>query len=1127
MIQYDKFILWDEYSPEESVNAHNLQKYTSRIFNWDSKDFDVSSVKEVHILGSSAFGLSMAKPWPGCYINKEKNWILLLRPSSDLICKVVAECCENLEYLDMRFLPVDMIDMSRFSKLTTLKLMDIYAREEWYQEMLRQSGLKKLTLRATQGGMGLDFSKLKNLEDLSVHFIAENHGVLKVKGFSELKKLRKLDLFNISLSDGLDIGTKLTELNLDKVSHCGLRLVTGTGEVYKPSKLREIRIATCEVPGALFADCGGNQGTYCRLPELEKLVLEGCRLDSLPDISNCRKLTELVLKESQWRTIGDFPAGLVRLDLSHTSIKNIPQCVERLRELTTLDLRKTDLGSLPLWLSKLGLPLVPESGKTEGILLYDAKVAGILQNGPVIHKNGVYEWLKKQQSADYAVSGSAEALPSDQNEVKVVFLGDGEAGKSMLIKRLLNNGEPIEGFRGDSTPGIAITRGTVKLSDDSDKTVRVNYWEFGGQEILHAMHRVFLTQNTVYVVILNARNDTQDERARFWLRYLASIKAQTDNAKAIIVVNKIDQNPQASMNETELRQIRSDLGDVIYLSALTTAKSDFNRMLTKRLVKEVAEVYKNRTGIPDKWLAVKKALEAEDKNIISEERFNEICTQAGVKKEKKHREALANVLCEYGTCFRCGTHGNKTKVLLRPDWVTNGLYKILVNQHQGLRNGILSYDDIRKCMENKGGNVRCTRPDLDYSPDTVDYILNVMQDNELSFSIGGEDELIPMLCQRNANAEVLAEYVDTEKSIEVWWQFDYLPQNLFFRLIVKLQDALQRNMLWMTGAVFQKKGASVSVLIRRDGDALKFYAMGEDRSAALEYLTEIEKTAFKLVKDYYPALLKEDEVIHIIPEREQEKYYPGIDRKIIFKDGKKREVFDFLHLKLGQIQKIHTCYSTILNRRVPVSQILTFGGSAQNIAESLLLQDILESCNLLQGDVAWEKDKREDRRNSQVRNYLKIKGYYVQDQTYRGQSAGSSQSQNELPGKLDLLISKDSDTPWAIYEGLNNRTETYWEDHLDKLMTKYNTDGMKLLFLVTYVDNRPENFEATCDRYWEYIKDYSPKTYQKQGPVQEVNTEYLKNYNKMQVWQCTYTQDVKETTVYHILVQLGKYSEEK
>lgn len=55
-----------------------------------------------------------------------------------------------------------------------------------------------------------------------------------------------------------------------------------------------------------------------------------------------------------------------------------------------------------------------------------------------------------------------------------------------------------------------------------------------------------MTKRTLYVVFVNARDNTQDERARYWLH---NIKSFADNSPVIMVINQMDQNPSASVNE--------------------------------------------------------------------------------------------------------------------------------------------------------------------------------------------------------------------------------------------------------------------------------------------------------------------------------------------------------------------------------------------------------------------------------------------------------------------------------------------------------------------------------------------------------------------------------------------------
>jgi len=78
---------------------------------------------------------------------------------------------------------------------------------------------------------------------------------------------------------------------------------------------------------------------------------------------------------------------------------------------------------------------------------------------------------------------SLEAEKQQLNEVKVLLVGDGGAGKKSLVKRLLgekyDNNEP-------QTHGINIKKWEII---DGDDKIKVHSWDFGGQEIMHATHQ--------------------------------------------------------------------------------------------------------------------------------------------------------------------------------------------------------------------------------------------------------------------------------------------------------------------------------------------------------------------------------------------------------------------------------------------------------------------------------------------------------------------------------------------------------------------------------------------------------------------------------------------------------------
>lgn len=60
-------------------------------------------------------------------------------------------------------------------------------------------------------------------------------------------------------------------------------------------------------------------------------------------------------------------------------------------------------------------------------------------------------------------------------------------------------------------------------------------WDFAGQEITHATHQFFLTERSIYLLVLDARADTQDRDAQYWLQL---ISAFGKDSPILIALNK-------------------------------------------------------------------------------------------------------------------------------------------------------------------------------------------------------------------------------------------------------------------------------------------------------------------------------------------------------------------------------------------------------------------------------------------------------------------------------------------------------------------------------------------------------------------------------------------------------------
>ena len=245
---------------------------------------------------------------------------------------------------------------------------------------------------------------------------------------------------------------------------------------------------------------------------LKTLDLSDTNIKKLPE--SIGKLTNLKILDLSRANIEELPesigklTNLKRLDLSGTKIEELPESIGKLTNLKSLDLSKTKLKKLPYSLFQLDLEYKFEEDFFEnGINLYQTQlmqmpISLFMQDRSLI--KAYYEEKRKLI-----------------NESKVILLGDGGAGKTYLVDRIFNDGEKLpRTHEPDTTTGILIRDYPMEMENGSLMSVR--FWDFGGQQIMHSMHRCFLTSRSLYVVLLDARNDTQDFQAYYWLNNIKS-----------------------------------------------------------------------------------------------------------------------------------------------------------------------------------------------------------------------------------------------------------------------------------------------------------------------------------------------------------------------------------------------------------------------------------------------------------------------------------------------------------------------------------------------------------------------------------------------------------------------------
>jgi hypothetical protein len=209
-----------------------------------------------------------------------------------------------------------------------------------------------------------------------------------------------------------------------------------------------------------------------KFQRLERLAILGTQIRDISSLKELKGLMKLYLEFNQINDISSLKElkGLMKLYLEFNQINDISSLKE-LKNLKILSLGHNKISHMPAEFLDLGLEIEWESNSVDHILLYgnplESPPAEIIDQG----NEAIRHYFK-------SLAGEQQAL----NEVKVLLVGDGAAGKTSLVKQLL--GKTFDKNE-TQTHGIEINPWNVT----ADKTlIKIRLWDFGGQEIMHATH---------------------------------------------------------------------------------------------------------------------------------------------------------------------------------------------------------------------------------------------------------------------------------------------------------------------------------------------------------------------------------------------------------------------------------------------------------------------------------------------------------------------------------------------------------------------------------------------------------------------------------------------------------------
>lgn len=495
---------------------------------------------------------------------------------------------------------------------------------------------------------------------------------------------------------------------------------------------------------------GGNQLTFVpesigELKRLRVLFLWGNRLSSLPE--SIGRLTKLV-----------------HLELHGNQLVSLPVSLRGLKSLRSLDVRDNPALKLPA--TVLGDPRGSSAAKP--ILDYYFRTRLAQQGRPL-------------------------------REGKIILVGRGEVGKTSLVRRLVDN---KFSRREDRTQGIRITQWPLEIK--RTEKVRMHIWDFGGQEIMHATHQFFLTDRSVYLLVLDGRAGQQEVEADYWLRLISSFAPESP---VLVVLNKIKKDP-FDLNRRALQekfpQIRGFVEtdcDNANSKHQSGAKGFGIDTLRKAIAWETSNLPDLRAPFPAAWFEIKEALAKKRKNYLSFAEYRKLCGELG-EPDTGAQESLATHLHRLGIAlnYRDDRRLRDTHVL-NPHWVTEGIYALLNSPRLAAAKGELRLSDLRAELDGKR-----------YPREMHQFLLDLMEKFEVCFSFPrGDRYLIPELLDEQQPKE--ADKFDPAVSLNFQYHYPVIPRGLVPRFIVRTH-VLSDKYRWRTGVILSFEGNTA--LIKAD-----------------------------------------------------------------------------------------------------------------------------------------------------------------------------------------------------------------------------------------------------------------------------------------------------------------------
>lgn len=649
-------------------------------------------------------------------------------------------------------------------------------------------GLKNLEINSNR------IKRLENLPETIQRLYINNNQVQKIENLPQ--NLQWLDIGDNEIQQLKNLPSNLNWLNVEE------NQIQELGKQKLPKNLRTLIIHSNQIqrienlpPDLRKFDIGGNQVKRIEnLPKnirsLDILYNQIERLENLPD-----SLQELNILSNQIQIIENLPPNLQRLDISENKIKDLTPI------LSYINNEENDLDE------------IVNSYK-------DLHVGQInIAENPI--KNPPLEIVEQGHESIVRYFKELEKFGEIPNDtLKLILIGNTTVGKTSLANYLKN--EEFD-LKQDSTHGMQI----IEWKPKELEGIRINIWDFGGQEYYHATHRLFLSNNAVYILLWDEntnmrgrlplpiyikgskRQQTIDHDIFPREYWLDSIRYYAEDSEIFVVQNKSKKRPSISEKTRQRYNLDSNKEFHICLKKVDeynkTGKGQRRWSSDYQIFREeLINTFKaliDQQPLPGHWISIRNTILERKENYLSLTHFKEICQEVvgdaliAFDSLIVYLRDIAAVIvyCDDNEVLR-------NKVFIKPNWLNGNIYDIL--DYEVLeRHGRFDMAHV----------VRKVRLE-----DAEDFV-ELMKKFELIFELRDAkgEYIAPQYLEDKCGNEMALKMFYEARNLQHAFTLHFtkfLPKSVMMRFLSKYGSKSEANLFWKYGICFfeEKKGVQVT-----------------------------------------------------------------------------------------------------------------------------------------------------------------------------------------------------------------------------------------------------------------------------------------------------------------------------